>query len=405
MKINLLNAETLRGTLPRLICSHDEIQVAVAWGYNGELAKLLMEHSAKFRSVIIGLNGFATCPDLVDRLIDTPNAWVAKATTGIFHPKIYLFRSGSRTEAIVGSANFTSGGLQRNYEACLHIEGSGKEDIFEQLQKELCCYDTLKQRVTSTLSDSYRRQHAAARRRQGTRDPILPNDDKSDKGLVSTLARMGWAEFALEVKRDHYHSFKGRLELLSEIQSLFSGVDKFSDLPVSVWKGIAGTLGRGNEDTSVPGNHDWAWFGSMGGNGDFASLILKQDPKLGAALDCIPREDPVSFENYNNYCESFHRAFVEAGSHHVGNVATATRLLAMKRPDMFVCVNGKNKAGLAKALNFAPSTLSIDNYWERVIVPIQSSPWYNAPRPKTEDSELWDYRVAMLDAIYYDDDA
>jgi hypothetical protein len=64
--------------------------------------------------------------------------------------------------------------------------------------------------------------------------------------------------------------------------------------------------------------------------------------------------------------------------------------------------NGKNTGKLAKALNFAPKTLSLDNYWERVIVPIQSSPWYNAPRPSGADSELWDYRAAMLDTIYYD---
>jgi hypothetical protein len=77
----------------------------------------------------------------------------------------------------------------------------------------------------------------------------------------------------------------------------------------------------------------------------------------------------------------------------------------MKRPDVFVCVNGKNTETLAKALDFAPTTLSLAKYWDKVVVPIQSSPWYNAARPIGDDSELWDYRVAMLDAIYYDDDA
>jgi len=40
-----------------------------------------------------------------------------------------------------------------------------------------------------------------------------------------------------------------------------------------------------------------------------------------------------------------------------------------------------------------------------IILPIQSSPWYNASHPSGGDGELWDYRVAMLDILYYDEDA
>ena len=58
--------------------------------------------------------------------------------------------------------------------------------------------------------------------------------------------------------------------------------------------------------------------------------------------------------------------------------------------------------GLATALSFAPTTLSLENYWARVIGPIQQAPWYNTPRPSGQDMELWESRVAMLDAIYYE---
>lgn len=63
---------------------------------------------------------------------------------------------------------------------------------------------------------------------------------------------------------------------------------------------------------------------------------------------------------------------------------------------------GGNKTGLATALSFAPTTLSLENYWARVIEPIQQAPWYNTPRPSGRDMELWESRVAMLDAIYYE---
>ena len=71
MKLLLLNAERMKTTLKRLIRDHEEIQIAVAWGYNGSLADLLIKNSKKFRSVTFGLNGFATSPDLVERLIGT----------------------------------------------------------------------------------------------------------------------------------------------------------------------------------------------------------------------------------------------------------------------------------------------------------------------------------------------
>jgi HKD family nuclease len=405
MKIALLDAGKTQAVLKRLISDHNDIQIAVAWGYNGELADLLMENSSKFRSVTFGLNGFATSPDLVERLIGTKNAFIAKADKGIFHPKLYLFRTGDKAEAIVGSANFTKGGLDRNHEACLHIKGSFDDEIFDQLQRELSGYDSLKQPVTQMLADSYRRQFDAARKRRGQRDPILPDDKKSGKGLTSSLAMMSWDEFAATAKIDPHHNFERRMKLLREIQRLFASVERFSDLSATEWKGIAGTLGRSEKYAAGLRHHDWGWFGSMGGNGDFAGLIARQDRQLGAALDCIPRKDPVTLLDFEEYCRRFRKAFTDAEAHHVGEYPTATRLLAMKRPDTFVCANGKNRGNLAKALSFAPTMLSLANYWDRVIVPIQSSPWYNAPLPSGDDNELWNYRVAMLDTIYYDEHA
>ncbi|MFA5990576.1 MAG: hypothetical protein WC803_13355 [Sphingomonas sp.] len=57
---------------------------------------------------------------------------------------------------------------------------------------------------------------------------------------------------------------------------------------------------------------------------------------------------------------------------------------------------------MAEVLHFAPSTLSPDNYWERVIEPIRLAKWYNAPRPEGADAEAWDYRAALADAIHYE---
>jgi hypothetical protein len=137
----------------------------------------------------------------------------------------------------------------------------------------------------------------------------------------------------------------------------------------------------------------------MGGAGVFAGRIGSQDRDLASAMDSIPRHGLVSRSQFDRFRENFARAF--DGEKRVGRVATASRLLAMKRPDSFVCVNKGNKVGIAKALAFAPTTLSLNNYWERIVEPLRASLWYNETEPSSRDRELWEYRAAMLDAIYY----
>lgn len=75
----------------------------------------------------------------------------------------------------------------------------------------------------------------------------------------------------------------------------------------------------------------------------------------------------------------------------------------MKRPDQFVAVNSQNRDGLYEALSVAPTTLDLDAFWERIVVPVRLSPWWLTPRPtKRQEARLWDNRAAMLEFIYYE---
>ena len=85
----------------------------------------------------------------------------------------------------------------------------------------------------------------------------------------------------------------------------------------------------------------------------------------------------------------------------MGGVATASKMLAMKRPDTFLCVCKPNITSASEELGFARTTLSLENYWDRVVGVIRLADWYNAEKPDGIDSDLWECRVAMLDAILY----
>jgi len=399
MEIVLLEAKAIARHLAALIEKHEQISIAVAWGELTGVAEKLLANTAKFQSVLLGVDFSATDPDLIDRLVDVPNAFVAKNRPGCFHPKIFYFQSGPKAEAIVGSANFTKGGLDVNLEASIHVKGAADDGFFEQVRDQLARYEPLHLPITRKLADSYRRQSEAADKAPRPKNPVLPAETKDWARVTSPLATMSWKDFVKLARQDKHHDFKKRMKLVREIQQMFAKSAFFGDLSVAEWKGVAGVLGHVEAEALALDDFDWAWFGSMGGAGTFAALIGQRNDALSAALDSIPRRGDVTEYQFDAYVMAFTDAF--SGSARTARLGPATRLLAMKRPDMFVCMNAGNTIGVAEALSFAPTTLSLDNYWKRVIEPIQQAPWFNEPRPAGRDMELWDARVAMLDAIYY----
>lgn len=399
MSVGLLGAKGTAKKLESLIKDYDQIYIAAAWGSNSQVADHLIQNKEKFVSVIFGISFCQTDPDLIDRLVGVKNAFVATSEKVTFHPKLYYFQSGDTAEAIVGSSNFTNGGLDRNHEANLHVKGPSNSKVFADIRAQIEKYRPIQRPVTKELAESYRLQHNAARLLPKPRNPSLPGTSAFAAQLASPLARLDWEAYVKAVKSSPYHNFKARLGLLRECQRMFASVSSFADLSNSEWKAIAGVIGEKQKQEAKLAQHDWGWFGSMKGMGDFANRIAEKDEAIANALDAIPRHGEVSEANYDQFRKEFLRAF--KNSSRVGGVPTATRLLAMKRPDTFVCISKPNKAGLAEALGFPKTALELDNYWQRVIEPVRMSPWYCSQRPLGADAELWDGRVAMLDAIYY----
>lgn len=82
MQIELLASAAIASRLKLLIQKHDRISIAVAWGDLTGVAEALIANKAKFGSVLFGVDFSATDPDLIDKLIDVPNAFVAKNRAG-----------------------------------------------------------------------------------------------------------------------------------------------------------------------------------------------------------------------------------------------------------------------------------------------------------------------------------
>ncbi|ROT93455.1 hypothetical protein EB810_15335 [Altererythrobacter sp. FM1] len=399
MQISLVDALSTARQISALIRKHDSISIAVAWGGITPVAEILLANSEKFESILLGVDFSATEADFIDRLVDVPNAYVAKNRPGCFHPKIFYFESGAKAEAVIGSSNFTKGGLGNNFEAGVHAKGAADHPFFAQVREQLKAYANLRLPITQDLARSYRRQARAAASKPRPMHPILPDERKTWNRVNSALATMEWSKFVELARIDRFHDFTKRMKLMRAIQAIFSRTPSFAKVTVAEAKGIAGVLGKSEAEEEGLDGLDWGWFGSMGGAGTFAELIGLEDGALAAALDAIPRRGDVTEADFDDYVAAFTAAF--SNSSRTARLAPATRLLAMKRPDFFVCVNGGNTPGLAEALSFAPTTIKLENYWGRVIEPIRQAPWYTSSRPTGRNMELWDARVAMLDAIYY----
>ncbi|CDZ55423.1 phospholipase D family protein [Neorhizobium galegae] len=399
MNLSILDAKAAREQLKRMMSLHDKIFIAVAWGYSGDVADELLRYSKKFGSVTFGLSFCQTDAALINRLVGVKNAYVADDNGATFHPKIYYFETADKAEVVLGSSNFTAGGLSKNWEASIHAAGKASDQFFKDIRECLASYDSLRRPITADLAKAYQLQFEAAKKFKRPKNPVLPS--KEAPWLNSNLVNMTWDQFARQVRKSRSHNVNDRLAMLRECQRMFASAKSFDDLTVFQWKAIAGVIGRREKKDAGLDTFDWGWFGSMAGMGDFNNRVKLKDPWLSDAVDSIPPHGDVTHADFTAYCKSFVRAF--DGSTRIGGVPTATRLLAMKRPDVFVCVSNPNTEGLSKALSSSKAGIRKDfeSYWGAVIEPVRQSSWYNAPRSTTKDADLWDRRVAMLDAIYY----
>lgn len=400
MDVELLTGERVEQALARLIDDHDAFHWVVAWGTGNPLTARLLSHRAKFKAVTFGLAFAQTDPDLVDALVDVPGAYVvAEFPGGTYHPKVYAFRSGSRAVAIVGSANFTNGGLGRNHEASVLITGSADDPVLADILAFAARSAKLGEHVTVDLARRYRLSHRLAMNKpRPSRDPLAQVPHASVKGLSSPLVDMSWQQYARTVRASDVHNVEKRLNVLRTAQAWLASVPSFRDLDAPQRKALAGTIGD-RDKVGDELSQDWAWFGSMRGAGVFANRVAENDQFLADAVDSIPQKGEVTREHFDRFAGLFTKAF--ENSQRVGRVPTASRLLAMKRPDVFLCISNPNRALAAREMGFAESGLKLENYWDRVVEVIRASKWYNVDKPVTRDGQLWEYRAAMLDAWFY----
>lgn len=396
--IQALETKGLSARLSRLIEDNDSLQWAVAWATENDVVSVLTKSSKKIDRLVIGTHFCQTSPTLLAKLAAYPGVRVMPSAGGTFHPKLYLFTHAGRGDwaAVVGSPNFTNGAFTANAEIALVLSGSDlKDSAFEALRDAMARYWNAAIPITDEFLRTYAIQHRAlSKARQALAKPPMVRSP-SRNARHPSLLNYSFEKFAGLVEREKF--YRERIMLLQGARELFARKPEFSDMGDDERKAIAGLV-----DTALAVSKDvkdWKLFGSMRGMGDFANRVGENDVHLSRALDAIPPAGEVSEADYRRFIQEFLAAF--KNSARIGGVPTASRLLAIKRPDRFVCVDSKNGRDLAADLGYSYSTLTFDGYWQHVVLAITQSAWWQSDRPKGPRKAIWDGRVALLDSLYY----
>lgn len=397
----LLSANEIGNTLMSLM-SFKEYYWAVAWaGQPNQLCDKLKERKGRIKRLVVGTHFHQTSPAFIQEFRAHPQARFIVQPSGVFHPKIYLFRSAPHWAAIVGSANFTDAAFTNNEEAAVLL-CSKQSDSPSEFKRLLRLVDRYWHQAQSISSEELERYKVLHKRWREAARPFGLSTSGCSKGcpsipLSNTLLPLTWQQFVQRVKNERSHKHEGRIAVLQAAREAFQNSPSFAAIPLDLRRGIAGF----NEATPP----DWLWFGSMKGAGRFKNLVRESPAGISQALDCIPLTGVVTDDAYEEFCRKFCQAFpLIAGQRKGAGVAVASRLLAMKRPDVFVCYDSKNRVRLKAMLGLASNlaTQDFERYWQEVVLRIQATEWWRTRQPSDPvERSIWENRAALLDSLCY----
>lgn len=394
----IADGNTLSKLLVRLTDKHDQISFASAWASFGTKFLEAIDNSRhKVKYGVIGTHFYQTHPDVLDMFTDFNNVRFVLQPSGVFHPKVYYFWTKSNWDLVIGSANMTNGAFNTNQELSLHVSSTdaGEADALGKNARSIIKAmwengSVMHEYEAKTYRSMYRLQKPRTDRLSG-----LYASKKSKSPLKSEIMSMVWDDYFSRVKADEKHNVDGRCFILKNANMEFRK-HSFVDMDTEWRRAIAGL------DNNFL-DHDWGWFGSMLGSGKFQNRINNNDIHLSDALDLISLEGAVTLQDYSAYIKEFKKAFPDGRD----GVALCSRLLALKRPDYFVCLNSKNMQALCEEFEVKNIyARDYERYWTELIARIMDSVWWNSQQPTAKlEKAVWNGRAAMLDAIFYDPDA
>ena len=400
----LSTCKELTQELSTAITEYKTIRFSVAWASaNHDVFRLLTTKNnlKKIFASTVGLHFEQTHPDFIKIFLkEETRVKFIKKKNGIFHPKIYLFYNNENDwKAFIGSANFTYSALNDNDEVMVVVESNNKKDFGSFIQ----ILDDYYMRATVLSKEDFEKYKSDREKSQNKKKEISRGNFSSQNKQI--IIGRTWDEYYTSLKNDG-QELQLRLNVLSKAKEYFQ--KSFKDLTELQRKNIGGILKRGDgiDNWFVFGHMPVQLFASRLSDGDKKGLDgnIKSFMKISKALDFIPLTGEVSKQNFDK-CMKYFKDYKGWGY----SLSTVSRLLAMKRPDQFFCITGINKKqgnynGFQKYFGKPKKLKTYDDYWEYVIENVRKEKWYKSQKPRNSlQLEIWNGRVALMDALFYDE--
>jgi hypothetical protein len=219
-----------------------------------------------------------------------------------------------------------------------------------------------------------------------------------------TILQLNWQEYYQRITSETLNGmpvYKRRIAFIKNAKDLFEK-KKFCDMNKEERKFIAGMKNKISEEIIQQFEQiedgSIEWFGDMRGAGYFKHEVIENNNSLSFALDEIPISGRVEKQHFLKFWEKFEKLFT------VKYIAPPTRLLCMKRPDFFVCLDSANKEKICNNFHIKKSGIDKHFYWDEIIERIFTCEWWKNPTPDKNNKDeilVSNARTAFLDSLTY----
>jgi hypothetical protein len=373
----------------------ESLLLAYAWASSGSghAAHWRLLPLDRVRRATIGVHFAQTEPHVLRELRGRSALRVVPDTGGVFHPKILIGLKRMEARVLLGSSNLTAGGFSGNTEVNVLLAGSKDDPTISKLI-EFVDAQWSHPRAFEPDDEWLERYELAYAVRP--RPPNLGDGRQPVKKVTAASdLNIDWPAYVALIGQQERRALSNGWEIRvfdspegSYIQeaeaclAAFAAFNTYANMSIDDRKLIAGWGGGSS-----------GYFGRMVGAGHFKNITGKHPAEIGRWLDAIPLNGVVTINQAQSYLQG---AMNLAG---VG-IGAASRLLCMKRPDLFLPANGASEEKIHQVFGIRPTTVAS---YLTVIGQIWSYPWFKAPLPQeASERRLWAARAALLDAIFYE---
>jgi hypothetical protein len=319
---------------------------------------------------------------------------VVEDPVGVFHPKVLIGVKGKVARALVGSSNFTTGGFAGNTEVNVLLSGPLEDPSLMELASFI---EEQWGHPRAFEPDDHWFDHYERRYERELKPPTLSTRRTRPRHIVEGASdlELDWTGFVDLISQQErrmlsrdwrIHVFEhpdgSYLQEVEVCQAAFAAEPSYAKMSVQDRMLVAGW-----------GPRSTGYFGRMTGAGHFKNMTKERPSEVGKHLDRIPMGRAITIAQARECLNGM------ISINGVG-LGAATRLLTMKRPDVFLPANNASLVEIRRVFGTSPST--VDKY-VALLQRVWGLPWFLAPIPKsTTSARMWRARVALLDAIFYE---